>query len=139
MSPVWRKILGIVLGLCVAITVIALVQAVGHKLWPLPEGLDVRDKAALAEALKNAPVAALAWVAGTWLLGTLAGTYTALRVARDAFATWPALTVEGVLLGMGLLNLMAIPHPGWFWVAGLASFPLGAFAGIRLARRTLGA
>src|SRR5690606_2842970 len=57
--PMWRKILGIILGLCVALTVIALLQALGHKLWPLPEGLDVRDKVALAEALRNAPVLAL--------------------------------------------------------------------------------
>ncbi len=131
----WRKILGIILGLCVALTVIALLQALGHKLWPLPEGLDVRDKVALAEALRNAPVLALAWVAVTWFAGTLAGAYISLRVARDVWTTWPALTVEAVLLAMGVLNLMALPHPGWFWIAGLASFPLGAFAGIRLARK----
>src|SRR5690606_36589394 len=102
-------------------------------------GLDIRDKVALAEALQNAPPMALLWVALSWFSGTLAGTYTALRVARDVLTAWPALTVEAVLLAMGVLNLMALPHPGWMWIAGLAAFPLGAFAGIRLARRGVSA
>jgi hypothetical protein len=134
-SPVWRKILGVVLGLCAGITIIALLQALGHKFWPLPAGIDVTDKAALAEVLKRAPVGALLWVALSWFAGTALGAYIALRVARDAWTTWPAVTVEAVLLAAGVMNLMALPHPGWFWVVGLASFPLGAFSGIRLARR----
>lgn len=133
----WRKILGVVLGLSAAITLIAILQAVGHKIWPLPEGLDVRDKAALIEALKQAPAGALLWVALTWFAGTLFGTYLSLRVARDAWTSWPAITVEAVLLAAGVMNLLALPHPGWFWVVGLLSFPLGAFSGIRLARRTM--
>lgn len=135
----WRKILGVVLGLCAGVTVIALLQALGHKFWPLPPGLDIADKAAIAEALRQAPVAALLWVALSWFGGTVSGTYIALRVSQDGWTTWPAVTVEAALLAAAVLNLMALPHPGWFWVVGLASFPLGAFAGIRLARRTLAA
>jgi hypothetical protein len=131
----WRKILGVVLGLCAGITTIALLQALGQVIWPLPEGLDVRDKAALAEALRNAPVGALLWVALSWFSGTLFGAYVALRISRDVFTSWPAITVEAVLLTAGVLNLLALPHPGWFWIVGLAAFPLGAFAGMGLARR----
>jgi hypothetical protein len=135
MSPLWRKILGVVLGLSAGITVIALLQVLGHKIWPLPEGLDVTDKAALIEALKQAPVGALLWVAFSWFAGTAFGSYIALRVSRDVWTSWPAVTVEAVLLAAGVMNLLALPHPGWFWVVGLISFPLGAFTGIRLARR----
>lgn len=134
-SPVWRKILGVILGLCAAVTLIAILQAVGHKLWPLPAGLDPTDREAIIEALRNAPAPALLWVAFSWFAGTLFGAYIALRVSRDPWTSWPAITVEAVLLAAGVLNLMALPHPGWFWIVGLASFPLGAFGGIRLARR----
>ena len=118
-----------------AVTVIALLQAVGHKFWPLPPGLDPTDREAIIEALRNVPAPALLWVVFSWFTGTLSGAYIALSVSRDAWTTWPAITVEAVLLAAGVPNLMALPHPGWFWVMGLASFPLGAFTGIRLARK----
>jgi hypothetical protein len=124
-----------VLGLCAAITVVLIVQSFGHKIWPLPEGVDFRDAAQVAELVRNLPVGALLWVALSYCTGTLAGAYTALKVSRDPWTTWPAVAVEGVLLAFGVMNLMALPHPGWFWVVALGSFPLGAFAGIWFARR----
>lgn len=131
----WRKVLGVLLGLSVAITLITLLQAVGHKLWPLPGDFAPGDREAIAEAVRNAPAGALLWVALAWFAGTFAGGYAALRVARDTVATWPAITVEAVLLTFGALTLLSFPHPGWFWIVGLLSFPLGAFAAVRLARR----
>jgi hypothetical protein len=47
---------------------------------------------------------------------------------------WPALTVEAALLAMGALNVAALGYPTWFWVVGLAAFPLGAFVGMRWGR-----
>jgi hypothetical protein len=130
----WRKIIGVVLGLCAGITVVALLQAAGHKIWPVPAGIDITDKAAMADIVRQLPLPAILWVALSWFAGTLFGSYLALRVAGDAWTTWPAVTVEAVLLAFGVMTLMSFPHPGWFWVVGLASFPLGAFSGIRLAR-----
>lgn len=136
-SPLWRKILGMFVGLCLAVMVVVMVQAVGHRIWPLPQGVDFRDAEQVAALVRALPAGALLWVAFSYFAGTLAGAYVALIIARDAWAfTWPAVAVEGVLLAFGVLNLMALPHPAWFWVTALASFPLGAFVAIRLARRT---
>jgi hypothetical protein len=74
-------------------------------------------------------------VALSYFTGVLAGAFVALRFARDAWTTWPALVVEALLLAFGVINLMSLPHPVWFWIVSLASFPLGAFAAIWLARR----
>ncbi len=136
-SPLWRKILGTFVGLCVAVMVVVIVQAVGHRIWPLPQGVDFRDAEQVAALVRALPAGALLWVAFSYFTGTLAGAYAALKIARDAWAsTWPAVAVEGVLLAFGVMNLMALPHPAWFWVTALASFPLGAFVAIRLARKT---
>jgi hypothetical protein len=137
-SPLWRKILGVVLGLCAAITVVLIFQSLGHKMWPIPSGVDFRDREAVETLVRNAPVGALLWVALSYFLGTLAGAYMALKVARDPWTSWPAVAIEGVLLAMAVMNLMALPHPGWFWIVALVSFPLGAFSGIWLARKTAG-
>ncbi len=131
-----RKLLGVFFGLVAGILLIIVLQGIGHRFWPLPEGLDPADRDAVAAAIRAMPVPALLWVAFSWFAGTLCGTFVALRMAKDVFTSWPALVVEAVLLTVGVLNLFALPHPGWFWVVGLISFPLGAFAGIRLARRT---
>lgn len=136
-SPLWRKILGTFVGLWVAVMVVILVQYLGHKIWPLPQGVDFRDAEQVAALVRAMPAGAMLWVAFSYCAATLAGTYIALKVARDAWiSTWPAMAVEAVLLAFGVMNLMALPHPAWFWVTALASFPLGAFAGIRLAKRT---
>ncbi len=136
-SPWWRKILGTLVGLCVAVMVVVLVQALGHRIWPLPQGIDFRDAEQVAALVRDLPAGAMLWVAFSYFLATLAGAYVALKIARTAWvSTWPAVAVEGVLLAFGVMNLMALPHPAWFWVTALASFPLGAFAAIRLARKT---
>jgi hypothetical protein len=137
-SPLWRKILGAVLGLCAAVTVILIVQSLGEKIWPIPPGVNFRDPVQAAAFVRGLPAGALLWVALSYFAGTLAGGYMALKVARDVWTTWPAVAVEGVLLAFGVVNLMGLPHPGWFWVVALGSFPLGAFTAIWLARKTAG-
>lgn len=136
-SPLWRKILGAVLGLCAAVTIVIIVQSLGHKIWPLPQDVDFRNAEEVAALVRAMPVGAMLWVALSYLAGTFAGAYMALKVSRDPWTTWPAVAVEGVLLAFGVMNLMALPHPGWFWIVALASFPLGAFSAIWLARKTI--
>jgi hypothetical protein len=134
-SPLWRKIVGTLLGLCAAVAIVIIVQALGHRIWPIPQGIDFRNAEEVAALVKAMPAGAMVWVALSYFAGTMVGGFVALKVARDAWATWPAVAVEGVLLAFGVMNLMALPHPVWFWVVALASFPLGAFSAIRLARR----
>lgn len=136
-SPLWRKILGTFAGLIAAVMMVLIVQAVGHRIWPLPQGVDFTDVEQVAALVRGMPAGALLWVAFSYFAATLVGGYVALKIARDAWAsTWPAVAVEGVLLAFGVMNLMALPHPAWFWVTALASFPLGALVAIRLARKT---
>jgi hypothetical protein len=129
-----RKVLGVFVGLVAGFFVIVLLQAAGQVVWPLPPGLDPRDRDAIIAALRAMPTEFLLWTAWSWLCGTLTGTYLSLRVARDSDALWPALTVEAVLLAMGALNVAALSYPTWFWLVGLGAFPLGAFAGMRWGR-----
>ena len=130
-----RKVLGVIVGLAAGFAVIVLLQAAGQVLWPLPEGLDPRDRDAIVAALRAMPTGFLLWTAGSWLGGTLAGTWLSLRVARDPEVLWPAITVEAALLAMGALNVAVLSYPTWFWVIGLGAFPLGAFVGMRVGRR----
>lgn len=133
-----RKILGVIVGLVAGFAVIVLLQAVGQAFWPLPQGLDPRDRDAIVAAVRAMPTTFLLWTALSWLCGSLAGTYTSLRVARDRWVAWPALTVEAILLAMGAFNVAALAYPAWFWLVGLSAFPLGAFVGMRWGRQEAG-
>lgn len=130
-----RKMLGVGVGLAAGFAVIVLLQAVGQAFWPLPAGLDPRDREAIVAVIHGMPATFLLWTALAWMCGALAGTYAALRVARDPRVAWPALTVEAILLAMGAFNVAALAYPAWFWAVGLSAFPLGAFVGIRWGRR----
>jgi hypothetical protein len=129
-----RKILGVIVGLVGGFAVIVMLQAAGQVLWPMPQGLDPRDRDAIVAVIRGMPAGFLWWTALSWLGGTFAGTFIASRVTRDPWVTWPALTVEAGLLAIGALNVAVLSYPAWFWVVGLSAFPLGAFAGMRLAR-----
>ena len=132
-----RKILGVPVGLVAGFSVIVMLQAAGQGLWPLPPGLNPMDRDAVVAAIRAMPAGFLWWTALSWLGGTLTGTFLALRISRDPWVSWPALTVEAALLAIGALNVAALSYPTWFWLAGLSSFPLGAFAGMRLARNRM--
>ena len=43
------------------------------------------------------------------------------------------MSVAALLFGAGLVNLMTIPHPVWFWVASSALYWLGAWSGAQAA------
>ena len=57
-----RTVLGVGAGLATMFVVIMLVQFAGAQLFPPPEGLDMRDPEALAGAMAQMPLGALALV-----------------------------------------------------------------------------
>ena len=80
-----RTILGMLVGVVVAIAVIAVVQLLGDQFWPPPAGLDPTDpanEAAFAAFIVSMPFAAKLMVLVAWLLGTFIGALAAAKIAR---------------------------------------------------------
>jgi len=134
MSPTLRSVLAVVFGLILGAAVILAVQALGHQVYPIPEGLDVRDPEALKAYVAEAPVGVLLFVLAAYALGSFAGGAFAGWYARRAPATH-GLIVGAVLLAGGVANLLMIPHPAWFAVACVAVFVPAAYLGARLVRK----
>jgi hypothetical protein len=128
-----RKILGIVAGAVAGMLVIEVLLRVGHALFPLPPA-DSADREAVLLALRNAPAALLLWTALSWFAGTLAGVFLVQRLSGAPTERWPATLVEAFLLAQALLHLLTVKPAIWFWILGLAAFPLGYALGLRLAR-----
>lgn len=127
----------VVLGVIVALVVLISAEAINSKLFPMPAGMDTQDMDAMRAAIAAMPNSGFILVLLGWTIGTFAGAWLAARTA----ARRPAIhggVVAAILLASGVMNMLMLPHPIWVWMAGLAGFVTGGYAGSLLgARRTI--
>jgi hypothetical protein len=133
MSPMGRSILAVLLGVVVGGLLIATVEFVSHLIYPPQPDLDPAGIEALKAAIANDPVGALLFILLAWALGSLGGGWIAASIARRSH-TRHALIVGAILMVMGILNMVMIPHPLWFWLAALVLFLPASYLGAKLGR-----
>jgi len=111
---------------------IYLAESLGHRLYPLPEGIDVYDSVAMKEYIFSMPLTAfLILLVGYEIGGFCAGFFAAL-LSSPQLRTKNAL-ITGILLTIGsAINLILIPHPVWFNVISLLIFIPFALLGAKL-------
>jgi len=126
-----RKILAVVAGVILAGIVTYAVQAIGHQVYPPPEGLDMKNMEAMKAYVATLPMGALLFVLLAYILGSFAGGWLAAKIARTSQIHLP-LTVGGVQLFFGIINLVMIPHPIWFAIASVIVFLPAAYLGGKL-------
>jgi uncharacterized protein YacL len=132
MRLILRSVGAVLLGAIVAGVLIACLEFLGSKIFPLPPGTDPMDMEAVKAAMANVPVGALLLVLFGWFVGTAAGAWIAARVAGRAPMAH-GLIVGALLLTGGIANMLMLPHPSWFWVLAVAVFAVAAYLGARLA------
>jgi nicotinamide riboside transporter PnuC len=113
-----RKVAAVVLGIIVAVVFIIAIEALGHSVYPVPEGLDITDTEAMQAYVTGLPIGALLFVMGAWLVATLAGGLLACFIARETPLVYSAVVGGLVLLGT-IINLMSVPHPSWFSITSV--------------------
>ena len=130
MTPtmVIRSVLAIVAGAAGASAVIGGVEFLGQKVYPLPPGVDPMNPESLAAAMPSIPAGALLIVLFGWALGSVVAGWLAGTIAGRA------PLVHGLVVGLllttaGIANMLAVPHPAWFFVLGLMVFLPSALAG----------
>lgn len=134
MVKVLRSILAVFAGLFVGFLAVLGGEMIGHHLYPPPVGLDIHDARSLSEAMKIMPSGAFVAVILAWAVGSFAGAWVAASIAAIG-KTWHGLLIGALFLGIGVLNMLMIPHPAWVWAAGLL-MPLPiAYLGSLLASR----
>lgn len=129
MSPFLRRLLAVVTGILVAFVVITIVEGTSGRIYPVPEGADISTPEGLKAVFATRPMGAFLMVLLAHLLGALSGGAVS-RLIDKTNASVP-LIVGGILMFFGLINLLMLPHPLWFWV-DLAIYLPAAHYGAKL-------
>src|SRR5262245_48987608 len=116
-----RKALGIVAGLVLGVVITSIVEWISSRIYPLPPGVDPMDVEAMKGVIAQLPFGAFLMVLLAWGLGSLAGGWLAVTIARG---TWilPAVLVGGILMLFGIITMLMLPHPLWFWPLGVGVY-----------------
>jgi hypothetical protein len=126
-----RKIFAVVIGVVVAVILIILVEMLGHTIYPMPPGLDLENAEALRAYVMTAPIGALLFVMGAWLVATLVGGLLACFIAKESPLVYSAIIGGLVLMGT-VINLISIPHPLWFSITSVLAIIATIFVTSRL-------
>jgi len=129
-----RSPLAVLAGVVAGAFVIALFEFLGQHVYPPPAGMDPRNPESIRAAMAHVPKGALFLVLVAWSAGSVVGGALAARIAPRR-PVIHALVVGGLLLAAGVMTMLELPHPGWFQLAGVATFLPAAWAGSRLVRR----
>jgi predicted MFS family arabinose efflux permease len=125
-----KRIMAILGGLATATVAIFIMEIFMRMLYPVPQGIDLKNKEALAEMLRNMPSGAFLFLLLAYAVGSTCGGMVAAALSPDK-KTRSALIMGAVLTIGAILNLTMVPHPVWFMVANLLIYEpfavLGAF------------
>jgi len=121
--------LGIIAGIIVGVIVVAIVESLGHMIFPPPEG-NLKDPEFLKSIMHEIPVAAKFAILLAWGLGVTAGGVVARLMTRGFL---PASWIVGLVLFAGAAYTMfIIPHPRWMQINSIVFTIIGALLANRL-------
>lgn len=139
-AEVLRAIAAGLLGILLAVLLIAGLEALSHWVFPVPatangalanpHSLGREDSARIFAGI---PLGAKVSVIVSWAIGAFAGAALALRIA--AGLRWPGYVPPGFVLIAAGATMMAIPHPWWMVVSAVMAIPLAGLLAIRLFAR----
>ena len=131
----FRHVGAVVIGVVLAVAFVAAAETVSHFAYPPPAGLDFADTAAVKDWVATLPKGAFALVLIGWTLGALAGTASAVLIAGRRPAAGCLVAV--LFLAATLFNLVTLPSPPWFRIAGVLLVVTGPMLAILKLSRNL--
>lgn len=129
-----REILGIVAGVLVGGISVAILEWLGHALYPPPPGIDISDPVQLAEIMQSVPFPAKLAVLIAWGAGTFFGGIVAATISQ---AAWPVHVITAVFVACAIASLVKIPHPTWMVAGSVVAFAAADLAAVTVFFRTV--
>ena len=131
MHPYLRNFLAILAGLLIGSAVNMLLVNLGHRMFPLPNGLNSQNEPEFKEAFKYFEPRHFLMPFLAHALGTLVGAFVAAKIAASHKLLF-ALLIGGVFLVGGILMVRMVPSPLWFTFLDLmvAYLPMAYLGGL---------
>jgi hypothetical protein len=129
-----KKALSIVAGVIAGGITVGIVESLGHLIWPPPAGTDITNPEELAAIMHTIPTAALIAVLVAWACGAWVGGLTTGIISKDP-SHLPSILTGAVLMTLGIITMITIPHPIWMWILGIALPIPAAFYGAKVVSR----
>lgn len=126
-NPMLKNLLNLAAAIFFAMLLQSLFEFAAHRLYPLPEGINPQDKAAIAAAVAKLPVTAFLLVGFAWLLGSVAGGWVVARQIAFPHTILFLGILSGIRIASGVANMLMIPHPTWFWLVGILALGAGCW------------
>lgn len=124
MKSIYVRIIGVVVG----VIMIALLEYLSSFIYPFPEGLDVNNKEAFADFVKNKPLGAFLCILVVYNLASFVAGMV-VTYLNQAEGRKNAIFVGLVLTAFGVMNMITIPHPVWFMIASTLIYVPSAMLG----------
>lgn len=131
MSATAKNILGIVIGLAMAMTAFMLFETIAHFAYPLPPEVDINNAESMKSYMPQIPVGALSLVLSGWLSGSLLAGFFARKISQNASKRNP-LIIGCILESATIFNFLLLPHPTWLVVVSLLLIIPAVFVGHNL-------
>lgn len=127
-----RNFLSIIAGLISCFLVIFIIEVIGHALNPLP--VDIKDPEAFSNYIRNeAPEAFYLLVLSAYAVGSFTGGFVTAWISINKKII-RAVTVGGIVMGLGIYNMVLIRHPSWVIVTAFFTFLPFAYLGGRMGK-----
>ena len=121
-----RNLLAGIVGIAVAMGIIALNEKLGHMVFLPPEGIDFSDPEVVRPYLASLPAWALLQVMAGWVVGVFLGILVATKISSASPLAY-MFVIGGLIMAATVANLIIIPHPMWFNVTSLGAIALAAW------------
>jgi hypothetical protein len=130
-KPLIHNIVAAIAGTLAAGFTIAAVQSVNARLYPPPAGMDWKNAEAVAAFFRALPLTAFLVVLAAYAIGVTLGAWLAGKLSAN-FPHRQTIIVTALFFAASVMNLMSLPHPGWFWIANLTLVPVCGWLALRL-------
>jgi uncharacterized membrane protein len=132
-----KKVLSIIVSVVVAFLIVIAFEWLGHRIWPLPAGMDWKNTAEVASFMANMPLPAYLWLLLGWVVALCAGVWSCSRKAGTA-VKWPIWVTAALFLMATATNFFVLPHPMWFVVTAAIVMALATWAALKFSSHTSG-
>lgn len=126
-----RGVLAVIAGLLAGIIIIMFGEMFSHFLFPPSRPIDFNDKETVKNLMQHMPLIAWIMVLLSWSFGAFGGGIVATLVANEKKQRL-AIIVGVILMLVGIINMLRIVSPLWFWIVGLLIFIPSAWMGNKL-------